>query len=127
MGDRTAADWERLADVLTGMTANARRVALGAVAEAPGEDPRVAVDAALRRETEGLVAGTGSADEVTRRAVVVVDGMLRDMSDRALSGTPTDPAAAIIAAFDALDAWLEAGGRSKIIAAGVAVAEGDRA
>lgn len=117
MGGPTAADWAYLADVLAAMTANARRVALGAVARAEDGDVAAEVDAALRVETEALLAGLDRGRPAAFRAVAVAGGAVRDLAARALATGDADPAGALGRAFDALGVWLDSGGRERILRA----------
>jgi hypothetical protein len=125
VGGRTEEDWAYLADVLEAMTANARRVALGAVAQAEDGDVAAEVDAALRVETEALLAGMGPTRPTASRAVAVAGGAVRDLAARALAGNEADPAAALGQAFDALGDWLDAGGRERLLRAATEDEEGE--
>ena len=104
-------------DVVTTLTANARRVGQLAVreAEADGDDLIERVTAALTAETEGIVAGIDPANVPLVRAVEAAGRAIAAVAVQALRTGVQPPAESLDRAFDLFSSYITGPGRSKIL------------
>ena len=104
-------------DVVTTLTANARRVGELAVreAEVDGADPVGRVATALATETEGIVAGIDPANVELVRAVEAAGRAITAVAVQALRTGVQPSAESLDRAFDLFSSYLTGPGRSRIL------------
>lgn len=116
--DNEGADQRLLLDVVTTLTANARRVVVTAATDVGSTDPgavRAAVVEALDRETRAIVAGVSPDNRPLVSAVESAGRALLAVAVQALQTSVAPPAEALDRAFELFGSYLAGSGRERIL------------